>query len=392
MLKKLLLYLLLCFWVSESNGQTCNLDQTCWKNVHGRCTITGATPFERRTPITCEECANLCLSRLNGPAPFCCESVVYDCAKQTCDIFAVKAGQQYRLQSCPDTTYFEPTRNPQCCSSNGQNGATTMGTVITSTPTTTTPMPISDCPTGQTPVTFIFKDSQSSLLNGGTTFPAASQAECLQFCQKNQDNSGKPVQCKAAQFTSGQCTITSNAPAGNTITNLQPSQGGYYYEKKCVPSGPDASACKTILMDPKHMLVGYNTKPVDSSSFSECLTACLNAQANFGFKCASAAYYSDVSSMNCILNIESAQTKPDAYTSTQDSVTYMEPQCSTIFRAQDSISSNVIVEQPSAPSPPGFSGKWTLWSECNANQNFQVRFLNCPRLRITLCPNETRSC
>lgn len=56
-------------------------------------------------------------------------------------------------------------------------------------------------------------------------------------------------------------------------------------------SADQAGQCSTIILDPHHVLVGYNRKTVDAKSYEDCLAQCLAAK---DFKCNSGQYYSDV--------------------------------------------------------------------------------------------------
>ncbi|KFD44801.1 hypothetical protein M514_14322 [Trichuris suis] len=67
--------------------------------------IAQGYPFERRTPVTCEECLDLCLEKQSNPYPYCCRSVVYDFAYRTCDLFAVDG------KSPPQVVTKYPTRS-----------------------------------------------------------------------------------------------------------------------------------------------------------------------------------------------------------------------------------------------------------------------------------------
>lgn len=289
-------------------------------------------------------------------------------------------------------TFSRPTRNPQCPVGG-----------LTTPPPTQQPTAPPDCPAGQSPVMVTFKNSQSNSITGGPTFPASSQDSCMQYCQKNQDNNGKVAACKTAQFLGGQCTLSSSAPLPNSPSTLQSSQGAYYYEKQCLPSN---SGCTSILMDPKHMLVGFNSKTLDSPSYSDCLQQCINAQASFGFQCSSGMYYSDTTSSNCILNSESAQTQPDKYISSQDPVTYFEPRCTSTGGGGSFLATVAPIPPPAllkkssafqddsllSLKSPQKLGKWTLWSECDGSKTERIRYQNCFDRRITKCPNETESC
>uniref|UniRef100_A0A915JQ32 Apple domain-containing protein n=1 Tax=Romanomermis culicivorax TaxID=13658 RepID=A0A915JQ32_ROMCU len=201
------------------------LDANCWSYSVG-CTLANAFPFERKSPSTCEECMQMCRKRRQGQLPYLCQSAVYDSNYQTCDLFAVGAYFPYSLTPCPGRTYLWNWSRPM--PSNPLNNAQCGGP---------TPAPAAvDCPAGQTAVMVYFKDSSpASPVSGGSTFAAASQDECLKFCQINQDKSGNPAPCKVAQFQNGQCTVGPNVATGNSAATIQNAVGSYYYEKQCLP-------------------------------------------------------------------------------------------------------------------------------------------------------------
>lgn len=69
-------------------GGACAIDQKCYVPCPDY-TLADAFPFIRQTPISCEECMNLCNKLQKGTYPFVCASAVFDSQYGSCDIFAV---------------------------------------------------------------------------------------------------------------------------------------------------------------------------------------------------------------------------------------------------------------------------------------------------------------
>lgn len=82
-------------------------DQKCFKYSEG-CTFTNCRPFNRSSPVTCEECMNLCLSKQNTTGPYCCKSMVYDVQYRICDLFSQDIGGNLaNLAKRPGHIYFQ---------------------------------------------------------------------------------------------------------------------------------------------------------------------------------------------------------------------------------------------------------------------------------------------
>jgi hypothetical protein len=282
----------------------CNYDQKCWFATIG-CTLVKGNPFERRAFISCDECMDLCLKRKDGPAPYCCKSIVYDSQWKFCDLYAIQAQTKADFVQYSGRVYLSPSGN---C--------------------TVKPASIANCPAGQTMLISIFQHSTNPQLSGGNEINADSAEKCGLLCAKNQDDKGNPIQCKAAGFSQGKCVITDKDPGSNSIQNLKPSQDddAVYFEKKCYPSDQTGN-CGAVILDPRHLLVGFNRKTVDAASYDQCLQQCLSAKQNFQFTCNSGQFYPDTQKDNCILNEETALTKPELYTPTEDNNIYFQPEC-----------------------------------------------------------------
>lgn len=90
-----------------------------------------------------------------------------------------------------------------------------------------------------------------------------------------------------------------------------------------------ASQCPgPYTIDPQHTLTGFAKATADAKSLADCVSLCLNAQQNLQFTCKSGMFYSQVTSENCILNVETKASKPDLYTAeTTDTVEYFDSTC-----------------------------------------------------------------
>lgn len=56
-------------------------------------------------------------------------------------------------------------------------------------------------------------------------------------------------------------------------------------------AGGPGETCTTIIIDPHHVLVGYDRKTYDAKSYDDCLTQCFTAKE---IQCRAGQYYSDV--------------------------------------------------------------------------------------------------
>lgn len=97
-----------------AGGGTCTFDLKCYTPKPG-CSLVKELPYWRMTPMSCEECLNLCQEKMAKPVgPYCCRSVVYDATTRTCDIFAVVSRGPANTASWPGRIYFQPTGAAGC--------------------------------------------------------------------------------------------------------------------------------------------------------------------------------------------------------------------------------------------------------------------------------------
>lgn len=107
---------------------TCTFDPKCYIASSG-CSLAKETPFWRMTPMSCEECLDLCQQKIAGPSPpFCCQSAVWDAVTRSCDLFAVKGYKGKNMQNYPGRIYFQPTYMPGCASNATANNTTPSST------------------------------------------------------------------------------------------------------------------------------------------------------------------------------------------------------------------------------------------------------------------------
>lgn len=338
--------------------------------------------------MKCEECLELCMKRKDGPPPYCCKSVVYDSQWKFCDLFAIQARTQADFVRYPGRVYFSPIGN---CTAQGA-GTTASPGEVTGGPGAGA---IVDCPAGQKAVLSIFQNATNPNLAGTTPISADSSEKCGLLCVQNKDDKGNPFQCNAAAFSKGQCVFSSQPPAENTAQTLKPGAdpNDLYLEKKCYPVDK-AGTCTAIVLDPHHLIVGYNRKTVDASSYDQCLQQCLTAKQQFQFTCNSGQYYADATTENCILNEETRETKPDVYLSTDDNNIYFEPQCGDGTRLIYSMKRSKALRslRDLSITEPTRDVRWSDWSECNKTTNTKHRYENCLSKRHTDCRKQEVSC
>uniref|UniRef100_A0A915IRV3 Apple domain-containing protein n=1 Tax=Romanomermis culicivorax TaxID=13658 RepID=A0A915IRV3_ROMCU len=338
LLLRQVIMVILPFWIA---GQ-CTYDQKCWFGSVG-CTLATGNPFERRAFISCDECMKLCMERKNGPPPYCCKSAVYDAQWKFCDLFAVKASRSSDFVRYPGRVYLQPIGN---CTS-------PVASIV-------------DCPAGQKAVLNIFQNSSIPTLSNAKPINADTSDKCGLLCVQNKDDKGNVVQCKAASFSQGKCQFSDQAPDSNTIKNLRPGStsdpNSLYIEKKCFPSD-QAGTCDAIILDPHHVLVGYNRKTITTD--------------------------------NCILNEETRETKPDLYLATDDNNIYFEPQCATTgnqirYALRRLYRSRLLMRDLAFHQSS--EHRYSDFSDCDKATNTKYRYKNCMAKRVQNCEKEFVPC
>ncbi|CAG9532200.1 unnamed protein product [Cercopithifilaria johnstoni] len=145
---------------------------------------------------------------------------------------------------------------------------------------------------------------------------------CLQICTENKLSGENllPIECHSAQYDriSKRCILfnTSITPTGNA--EYTPNKDMTYFEKICI-SDMVGRKCNIVLRRvPQYILIGHATAVVDAPSHNYCIETCLRSLEMFGFMCRSAIHFHDYSKSNCILNKDSAKTRPQYFTNERE--------------------------------------------------------------------------
>uniref|UniRef100_A0A5S6R3B8 Apple domain-containing protein n=1 Tax=Trichuris muris TaxID=70415 RepID=A0A5S6R3B8_TRIMR len=346
----------------------CPFDPQCFK-ASPECTISNAYPFERRTPLTCGECLDLCLERQFGEYPYICKSAVYDSNSKSCDIFAVDGlnSPQHYLKY-PGRSIYRPTGLCQ--------------------PQTTTTGPLEEvantCPEGQ--------QAKLAEIVGygvrikGTTLPDHNAEECSLACLTGQDKSGNGIDlegspCRTATYSSiNGCQVDSAEVA---LGELSSNAGVTTYKVLCLPEEMVTDCPNNLFFDPHHVLVGFAKQVGTALDDIECVMLCAQAYESTGFNCASAMYYYSEKSENCILNTEDRRSQPEVYTEDDSQVVYFELRCAK--RRMKFARSRLFKDSP-------VDDDWTEWSNCKSPDEEQVRYHRCDKKDIRDCPSQRRRC
>ncbi|EFO20959.2 hypothetical protein LOAG_07529 [Loa loa] len=157
-------------------------------------------------------------------------------------------------------------------------------------------------------------DGIEVIAEGLATFQTRTLEMCLYICTENKlnDRNFSPIGCHSAQYNriSKRCILfnTSIAPTGNAkyISN----KDTVYFEKICI-SDMVHNKCSIILhRTPQHILVGHATAVINAPSHNYCIEICLRSTEMLNFICRSAIYFHEYQRSNCILNKDSAKTRP----------------------------------------------------------------------------------
>ncbi|KRY67220.1 Uncharacterized protein T4A_287 [Trichinella pseudospiralis] len=319
---------------------TCPFDPQCFK-ASPECTISNAYPFDRRTPISCQECLNLCQEKQFGDYPYICRSVV-------------------------------PTGLCQA--------------VATEKPTTSSSAQTKEtCPNGKLPKISEIVDYGTTTLTGASLQTKTAE-DCATACLANQDESGNALElngrpCRAASFSNRNgCQLSSNPLR---ITELTMQRGVTTYKIVCFPEELLTECPGNFFYDPHHVLVGFAKQVVTARDETDCVEQCLQAYETTGFNCMSGMFYFSDSKENCILNTEDRKSQSDVYTEDDADVVYFESGC---FRRR------LMLQKHRKLDAPIVDDEWTEWSACNEEENEQIRFKRCEKKDIRDCPHQRRKC
>ncbi|CDW53852.1 PAN 1 domain containing protein [Trichuris trichiura] len=355
---------------------SCYVDMKCFSCSPGF-SIAQGYPFERRTPVTCEECLDLCLEKQSNPYPYCCRSVVYDFAYRTCDLFAVDGKSPPQVVTKYSTrSYFVPTG--QCTKKTTvqePDGQQTEGM----------------CSEGELPKIVEVPGYEDPGVSSGSALSGHSMKECAEACVSNKDKDGNALSlgqpCAAVVYQSGECRVSSKKV--DRVSSLRSNPDSTYMMIECFPEKLVTECPNNFVYAPKHVLVGFAKAVVTASSERECIEQCLASNEALGFYCKSGMYYYEDNTENCILNTESRSTQPNVYTEEATSVVYFELGCGRTGRR---LAKKFRKSFSQALFDLPLTGLWTAWSKCTSSTESSVRYRTCRDKDVRNCPKETRSC
>ncbi|KRX28005.1 Uncharacterized protein T07_6644 [Trichinella nelsoni] len=332
--------------------------------------IANGAPFERRSEIGCEECLKFCLDKRPGTGSYQCLSVVYDYMRSVCDLYAVHGNSFPQcLASFRGYSYFKPSES--CV--------------------LTTEVSTFQCDGSTLPKLVLLQNFVS------TTIPfydlsGHSEAECLTACKENRDKYGSPLKlgdlkCQTAQFSSRRMCQLSSQPID--LYNLEENLGSKLYSIRCYANLPPCS--KPFRFVPQYVLVGYARQVADAADDDECVQLCLSTGM---FRCKSAMFFKDDEIQNCILNSESASTRPDLFVPEDEYyVYYYQVDCAengASFKQRATWNGYQSFVK-ALKDYPELSG-WTEWSPCCSATNLQYRYERCSEKDVRHCNKQTRKC
>ncbi|KRX50410.1 Uncharacterized protein T05_14986 [Trichinella murrelli] len=332
--------------------------------------IANGAPFERRSEIGCEECLKFCLDKRPGTGSYQCLSVVYDYMRSVCDLYAVHGNSFPQcLASLRGYSYFKPSES--CV--------------------LTTEVSTFECEGSTLPKLILLQNYVS------TTIPfydlsGHSEAECLTACKENRDKYGSPLKlgdlkCQTAQFSSRRMCQLSSQPID--LYNLEENSGSKLYSIRCYANLPPCS--KPFRFVPQYVLVGYARQVADAVDDDECVQLCLSTGM---FRCKSAMFFKDDKIQNCILNSESASTRPDLFVPEDEYyVYYYQVDCAengASFKQRATWNGYQSFVK-ALKDYPELSG-WTEWSPCCSATNLQYRYERCSEKDVRHCNKQTRKC
>ncbi|KRY55904.1 Uncharacterized protein T03_9557 [Trichinella britovi] len=353
-------------------ASSCYVDLKCFSCSPGF-SIAQGFPFERRTPITCEDCLQLCLEKQSAEYPYCCRAVVYDFAYRTCDLFAVDGKSQPQIVTKYETrSYFVPT---------GQCGAKKEPEKEAA----------ALCKEGELPKIieisgYTDPDAKEAISLSGYTLK-----DCATACLDNKDAEGKPLEiegaCASLIYEGTTCKLDDMKI--EYLRNLQPSADSTYMMVQCFPEKLVSQCPNNFIYAPGHVLVGFAKTVITTSSESECVEKCLTSTEDLGFYCKSGMFYQEDRNENCILNTESRSTQPNVYTEDEAAVMYFELGCG---RSGRRLSKKFYKNFSQALFDLPAAGLWTQWSPCATTDGSSIRYRACREKDIRNCPKEVKSC
>ncbi|VDO56506.1 unnamed protein product [Onchocerca flexuosa] len=161
------------------------------------------------------------------------------------------------------------------------------------------------------------------------------------------DGSLLSTKCHSVQYDriNKRCSLfnTSITPTGNAY--YIPNENSIYFEKICISDDSQIveslknsyetlqisldmvrRKCEIVLRRiPQYILVGHATAVISAPSHNDCIEMCLRSLEVLAFTCRSAIYFYEYPKSNCILNKDSARTRPEYFTNEREQkVDYIE--------------------------------------------------------------------
>uniref|UniRef100_A0A915PNC6 Apple domain-containing protein n=1 Tax=Setaria digitata TaxID=48799 RepID=A0A915PNC6_9BILA len=159
------------------------------------------------------------------------------------------------------------------------------------------------------------------------TFQTHTAEACLYLCTRNVLTDGSPLktECRSAQYNriSKQCILfnTSITPTG--YAQYIPNDDVIYFEK--IYRSVYRMCGEALRRVPQYILVGHATAVINAPSHTYCVEMCLRSLETFDFTCRSAIHFYEHPKANCILNKDSARTRPQYFISeANEKVDYVE--------------------------------------------------------------------
>ncbi|KAL1283922.1 Uncharacterized protein T4B_7160 [Trichinella pseudospiralis] len=353
-------------------ASSCYVDLKCFSCSPGF-SIAQGFPFERRTPITCEDCLQLCLEKQSADYPYCCRAVVYDFAYRTCDLFAVDGKSQPQIVTKYETrSYFVPT---------GQCGAKKEPKKEAA----------ALCKEGELPKIIEVSGYTDPDAREAVSLSGYTLKDCATACLDNKDAEGRPLEmesaCASLIYEGTTCKLDDTKI--EVLRNLQPSADSTYMMVQCFPEKLVSQCPNNFIYAPGHVLVGFAKTVITTSSEGECVEKCLTSTEDLGFYCKSGMFYQEDRNENCILNTESRSTQPNVYTEDEAAVVYFELGCG---RSGRRLSKKFYKNFSQALFDLPAVGLWTQWSPCTTTDGSSIRYRACREKDIRNCPKEVKSC
>jgi len=180
----------------------------------------------------------------------------------------------------------------------------------------TLPPHVDACPSGSKPL--MEKVTGWFLQSSGLAFKGVEEHKCYDRClQDKLPSRDENYKCLSVSYNndSKACVYlnTIASPLNRKGPSLKQDTRYNYYAKMCV-SADTISKCKGyVTRFTGRELVGMNDAKLSTTTYPDCVKACLKAEQKLGFTCLSGMFYNNATTDNCILNYADHYGEPTLF-------------------------------------------------------------------------------